>query len=105
MSDDALKALLTADEPAPSPARDLAFTLEVMDRVARRRLVEGVIMLVAGALAVSGLLYVIMPHITPALPQLAAPLLPAVGILAAIGIVAFTWDQIRPVLRQYGINL
>lgn len=104
MSDDALKALLTADEPAPSPARDLAFTLDVMDRVARRRLIEGVVWLVAGAIAVSALLYLVMPYITPLLPQLAAPLLPAVGILAAIGIVAFTWDQMVPALRRYGIE-
>ncbi len=103
MSDDALKALLTADEPAPSPARNLAFTLDVMDRVARRRLIEGVVVLVAGAVAVSALLYLVMPYITPALPHLAAPLLPAVGILAAIGIVAFTWDQLTPVLRRYGL--
>ena len=104
MSDDALKALLIDDEPAPSPARDLAFTLAVMERVARQRLVEGVVVLVAGAIAVSALLYLVMPYITPALPHLAAPLLPAVGILAAIGIMAFTWDQMRPALRRYGIG-
>ena len=105
MSDDALKALLMADEPAPSPAQDLAFTLEVMERVARRRLIEGAVVVVAIAIAVSALLYLVMPYVTPLLPQLAAPLLPAVGILAALAIVAFTWDQMLPALRRYGIGI
>jgi len=103
MSDDALKTLLMADEPAPAPAQDMAFTLEVMDRVARRRLIEGALVLVAGAVVVSALLYLVMPVITPALSQLSAPLLPAVGILAALFMLAFAWDQMRPALRQYGI--
>jgi hypothetical protein len=100
MSDDALKTLLMAEDAAP-PARDFAFTLEVMNRVARRRLIEGVTTLVLGAVAVSALLYLIMPYMTPAIAQLAPPLLPAVGILAALGIVAFTWDQMRPALERY----
>ena len=100
MSDDALKALLMADEPAPT-AQDLAFTLEVMDQVARRRLIEGVITLVLGAVAVSALLYLVMPYITPAIAQLAVPLLPVVGILAALGVIAFTWDQMQPALRRF----
>ncbi len=104
MSDDALKALLLADEPA-APKSDLVFTLEVMNQVARRRLVEGVFMLVAGAIAVSALLYLVMPVLTPALLQLAAPLLPAVGILASLAILAFSWEQVRPALRQYGLNI
>jgi len=105
MSDDALKALLMADEPAPAPANDVAFTLEVMNKVARRRLIEGVILLVAGAIVVSALLYVVMPAITPALSQMAAPLMPVVGILAALAVLAFTWEQLRPALRQYGLPI
>ena len=104
MSDDALKALLTGDQPAP-PAQDFAFTLEVMDRLARRRLVEGVVTLVLGVVAVSALLYLVMPYVTPAIERLAVPLLPVVGILAAIGVVAFTWEQMRPALRQYGLRV
>jgi hypothetical protein len=104
MSDDALKALLMADEPAPS-APDLAFTLEVMDRVARRRLIEGVITLVLGAIAVSALLYLVMPYITPIIASLAMPLAPIIGILAALGIIAFAWEQMRPALRQYGLSV
>ncbi len=100
MSDDALKTLLMADEPAPV-AQDLAFTLDVMNRIARRRLIEGVITLVLGAVAVSALLYLIMPYVTPAIAQLAAPLLPVVGILAALGVIAFTWDQMQPALRRF----
>ena len=102
MSDDALKALLMTDEPAP-PARDIAFTLEVMNRVARRRLIEGVIVLVLGVAAVSALLYLIMPYVTPEIARLGAPLLPAVGILAALAVIAFSWEQIKPSLRQYGL--
>ena len=86
--------------PAP-PAHDLAFSVEVMDRIARRRLIEGVITLILGVVAVSALLYLVMPYITPMISRLAAPLLPAVGILAAIGVIAFTWDQMRPALQQY----
>ena len=100
MSNDALKTLLMADEPAPKVA-DLAFTLEVMNRVARRRLVEGVVTLILAVIAISALLYLVMPYITPMISRLAAPLLPAVGILAAIGVIAFTWDQMRPALQQY----
>jgi hypothetical protein len=104
MSDDALKALLLADEPAP-PAQDLAFTLEVMDRLARRRLAEGVATLVLGVAAISALLYLVMPYLTPAILHLAAPLLPAVGILAALAVIAFAWEQIRPALREYGFGV
>jgi len=104
MSDDALKALLVADEPAP-PAHDFAFMVEVMDKVARRKLAEGVITLVLGVVAVTALLYFVMPYITPAITRLAAPLLPAVGILAALAVIAFTWEQMRPALRQYGLKV
>lgn len=104
MSDDALKALLIADEPAP-PAQDLAFTLEVMDRLARRRLIEGVITLILGVTAVTALLYLVMPYITPALSQFAAPLLPAAGVLAGLAVIAFAWEQMRPALRQYGLKV
>ena len=99
MSEDALKALLSADEPAPAP--DLAFTLEVMDRVARRRLVEGVTTLALVLIAVSALLYVVMPYVTPALVHLAVPLLPVAGILAALAVIAFTWEQMRPALQRF----
>ena len=104
MSDDALKALLMAEDPAP-PARDIAFTLEVMNRVARRRLIEGVIVLMLGVIAVSALLYLVMPYVTPEIARLGAPLLPAVGILAAIAVIAFSWDQMKPALRQYGLGI
>jgi len=104
MSDDALKALLTADDPAP-PARDFAFTLEVMAKVERRRMIEGVVTLVLCVIAVSALLYLVMPYVTPALVHLSAPLLPAVGILAAIAVCAVCWEQMRPVLRQYGLRI
>ncbi len=110
MSDDAqktlaLKALLTADEPAPSSVADLAFTLDVMNRVARRRLIEGVVTLVLGVIAVSALLYLIMPYLTPAITRVAAPLLPVVGILAALGVAAFCWEQMRPALHRYGLKI
>ncbi len=98
MSDDALKALLTADDPAP-PARDLAFTLDVMAKVDRRRLIDGVVTLVLCVIAVSALLYLVMPYVTPALVRLSVPLLPAVGILAALGVIAVCWEQMRPALR------
>jgi hypothetical protein len=106
MSDDALKALLMADDPAmrsDMAARDIAFTLEVMDRVARRRLVEGVATLMLGVIAVSALLYLVMPYVTPEIARLGMPLLPVVGILAALGVIAFTWEQMKPSLRQYGL--
>ena len=99
MSDDALKALLNADEPAP--AQDLAFTLDVMNRVARRRLIEGVVTLALVVVAMSALLYVVMPYVTPALVHLAGPLLPVAGILAALAVIAFTWEQMRPAVQRY----
>ncbi len=104
MSDDALKALLMAEDPTP-PARDIAFTLEVMSRMARRRLIEGVVTLILGVIAISALLDLIMPYVTPEIARLGAPLLPAIGILAGLGVIAFTWEQMKPALRQYGLGV
>lgn len=105
MREDALKALLSADETAAAPVRDIGFVIAVMEKVERRRFVEGVLVWVLGGAAVTLLLALIMPYVTPALVQLGNDIVPAVFILAALGMVAMGWTYLRPVLRDYGISV
>ncbi len=103
MTDDALKALLTAD--APPPAQDIGFSVEVMKHIARRRLIDGVITLTLWVVAISAVLFLTMPYVTPAIIRLATPLLPVVGLLTAFGFIALGWEHLRPALRQYGLRI
>jgi len=105
MSEDALKALLMADEPAAPPARDLSFTVAVMQKVERRRLVEGVILCTAVCAVIAALLAIVMPHITPALITLGQAVMPALIALISIAAAAFGLYMARPSLREFGIRL
>lgn len=104
MTDDALKALLNADVPAP-PVQDIGFAVEVMNRVAKRRLIEGLITLTLWVVAISAVLYLTMPYVTPVLIHLSLPLLPVFGLLTALAFVAIGWEQLRPALQQYGLQV
>ncbi|MGZ3297874.1 MAG: hypothetical protein ACXU8O_02570 [Asticcacaulis sp.] len=104
MSEDALKSLL-ADEAATVPAQDYEFLVAVMDRVARRRLIDDLITLTLAVVAISAVLWLTAPYLTPALVEMGQPLLPAAGIVTAVLLMIFAWDQLRPVLRDYGVRL
>ncbi|ESQ84527.1 hypothetical protein AEAC466_09245 [Asticcacaulis sp. AC466] len=105
MSEDALKALLMADEPATPLARDLSFTIEVMQKVERRRLIENIALCTGACAALAVLLYIVMPHVTPGLITLGQAATPAVIMLACLAMAAFGLYQIRPALREFGIRL
>ncbi len=95
MSDDPLKAMLMAgDVPAP-PAQDFNFTLDVMKRVERRRLVEGLAWLGAAFLALTALLALVMPYLTPAVLAFGQSLWPAVVLVIAVGVLLAGLDQAR----------
>jgi hypothetical protein len=77
-ADDRLKALFAADEP---PARDPAFTAEVMQALARRRF-QMDLALLAGATGLGGLvLWALWPVAQPVLVSMSQTLAPAAGAL------------------------
>ena len=96
---DPLRALLIEAAPVAAPARDLAFTLDVMKRVEQRRLAEGLLALSSVVLVASAILFVIMPYITPALTSLGTALVPLVAIVAVLGASFVAFDQMRRYLR------
>ena len=103
MSVDALKDLLCDD--APAPARDIGFVIAVMEKIERRRVVEGVLWWVFGAGLVTVVLALVMPYVTPVLVRFGQEIVPAVVILAALGMIGTGWTYLRPVLRDYGISV
>ncbi|MDV6329639.1 hypothetical protein [Asticcacaulis sp. 201] len=105
MSEDTLKALLMADEPTPSPARDLSFTISVMQKIERRRLIENMALCTGACAALAVLLYIVMPHLTPGLITLGQAATPAFVTLACLAMAAFGLYQMRPALREFGIGL
>ena len=104
-SRDALKSLLMEDAPPQAPAHDLTFALDVMKRVERRRLIEGLVNLGSMMLAATAILFVVMPYMTPLFVTVGKAVLPAVAILTMLGMLALTWRQISPVLRDYGFSV
>jgi hypothetical protein len=106
MSDDFLKDLLSADPaPASVPAVDYTFTISVMQTIERRRFYENAAVLVVVGVAVTVLLGLVMPFITPALVALSADILPAAIVLVSLAAVAFGYINLRPALRTFGLNL
>ncbi|CAL4867383.1 hypothetical protein MMA231_01636 [Asticcacaulis sp. MM231] len=102
MTNDALKSMLMNDTPAAPPARDIGFVVEVMKRVERRRLYEGLAWLTLVFTAVTALLFITMPVITPALTGLGQAMWP---LVIAIGIAGFSlvgFEQTRRVFNQLG---
>jgi hypothetical protein len=97
-ADDRLKALFAADEP---PARDAAFSMAVMERLARRRCLQDLAFL--GALsALGGLaLWAVWPVLQPALTAVSGELAPAAfGLAVALSAVAMLGGEVvqaRPV--------
>jgi hypothetical protein len=102
MTNDVLKSMLMSDTPAAPPVRDIGFVVEVMKRVERRRLYEGLAWLITVGTAVTALLFLIMPAITPALTGLGEAMWP---LVIAIGIAGFSllgFEQTRRVFIQLG---
>ena len=102
MTNDALKSMLMDDEPAAPPARDIGFVVEVMKRVERRRLYEGLTWLTTAFTTVTALLFLIMPAITPALADLGEAIWPMVIALVIAGFSLLGFEQTRHVFNQIG---
>lgn len=101
MTTDPLKAMLmNAELPAP-PVRDLSFTVAVMKRVEQRRLIEGLVWLVAGMTALTALLFVIMPYVTPVLTALGQSIWPFVVVITVAGFSLIGFEQTR---RAFGLR-
>ena len=92
--------MLMNDAPA-LPARDLGFTIAVMKRVEQRRLIEGLVWLAAGMTALTALLFVIMPYVTPVLTALGQSIWPLVIILTVAGFSLIGFEQTR---RAFGLR-
>jgi hypothetical protein len=101
MTIDPLKAMLIAAEPPAPPARDLGFAIAVMKRVEQRRLIEGLVWLMAGMTALTALLFVIMPYVTPVLTALAQSVWPFVVIITVAG---FSLIGFEPARRAFGLR-
>jgi hypothetical protein len=99
MKPDLLKAMLTDSEPPAPPARDLSFVVAVMKRVEQRRLIDGLIWLATGTIALTALLFLIMPYLTPALTTVGQTLWPQVLAAAAVLVSLYGLDQTR---RAFG---
>ena len=103
MSDDLLKDLLTGDVETAAPAYTMGFTLDVMARIERRRLIDSLVMIGAGFVIVCVVLALIMPYLNPAIVTLSQAALPIVLILAALSAVALGWQTMKPGLRMIGL--
>lgn len=102
---DPLKDLLLADEEmrVAAPARDIAFTVEVMARIERQQLRESLVLIGVLFVAVSAILAIVMPYITPVLVNAGQALVPAVLVLSALGALAIGVQWMRPGLRMMGL--
>lgn len=81
-ADDKLKALFALDEP---PARDPAFSAEVMARVLRREFQMDVAVVGGASLLGAAALWAAWPVLQPALITVSQGLAPAVAVLALAG--------------------
>lgn len=102
---DPLRDLLLADEETSVtvPARDLAFTVEVMARIERQRLRESLVLIGLLFVAVSAVLAVVMPYVTPVLVSAGQELVPVVLVLSALAALAIGVQWMRPGLRMMGL--
>lgn len=92
--EDRLARAFALDDP---PARDVAFRLEVMERVARRQFRESVLMLIPPALAAAVLLWALAPVLQPLAEGLSIGLWPALPAIAVAAFVAIaSWPLLAP---------
>ena len=92
--------LMNAELPA-APARDIGFVVEVMKRVEQRRLYQNLALLVLGTAALTALLFLIMPYVTPALTALGQSIWPLVIIVIVAGFSLTGFEQAR---RAFGLK-
>ena len=95
---DPLKALLTEAAPPP-PVHDLGFALEVMKRVEKRRLTDGLLALTAFVATLSAVLFAVMPYLTPVVSDFGRLLAPALGVMVLIGLSLLALEPVRRMLR------
>jgi hypothetical protein len=92
--DERLQAAFAADVP---PARDLAFTVAVMEQVARRRFWLSLAMMVPPAGAAAVVLWAAAPTLQPLTDTLALDLLPALPALTVAAFLALiSWRTLQP---------
>ncbi|MBP2158537.1 MULTISPECIES: hypothetical protein [Asticcacaulis] len=103
MSNDSLRDLLADDHAAVVPARDYGFELDVMARIERRRFQEQVLVLGVIGMAVSAMLAIVMPHLTPALIGLGQDIVPAAFAATIAAVLLFGFQQMRPGMRAMGL--
>ncbi|HEX7799619.1 MAG TPA: hypothetical protein VF402_04665 [Asticcacaulis sp.] len=96
---DSLKALFLETALPEPPAHDPGFALEVMKRVEKRRLMDGLFALFAAVLTVSAVLFAVMPYLTPVVNNLAAAFAPAIAILVLIGLSMLAFEPVRRMVR------
>ena len=100
MSDhDPLKALLMEAAPPAPPSHDLGFALEVMKRVEKRRLTDGLLALTAFVATLSAVLFAVMPYLTPVVSDFGRLLAPALGVMVLIGLSLLALEPVRRMLR------
>ena len=99
MTQDALKDLLNTAPSAQVPARDLAFSLDVMAKIERKRLVESVLWTVGVSVVACLLLALVMPYVTPALATLGQALLPVAILISLVAAALVGIEQTRRFLR------
>jgi hypothetical protein len=101
MTTDLLKAMLTEAAPPAPLARDLGFVVAVMKRVEQRRLYQNLAWLVLGMTALTALLFLIMPYVTPVLTALGQSIWPPVIILTVASFSFIGFEQTR---RAFGLR-
>ncbi len=92
--EDRLSRAFALDEP---PARDLGFTVAVMERVARRQLRDSILMLIPPALVAAILLWAVVPVLQPLAESVSTglwPALPAIVVAAFLAVAA--WPFLVP---------
>jgi len=99
--DQRLKAAFAFDEP---PARDYRFTAEVMQAVARRRLILSLVMLLPPTIAAMAVLWAVAPQFEPLFETGIQALRPAAAIVTvAAFLAAISWRVLRPLRARAGL--
>jgi hypothetical protein len=92
--EDRLSRAFAFDEP---PARDFGFTLEVMEKVARRRLQVSLLMTIPPVLIAAVLLWALVPVIQPLAETVAQGVWPAVpAAILAVVLALISWQVAAP---------
>lgn len=92
--EDRLSRAFALDAP---PARDFGFTVAVLERVARRRLRNSILMLIPPALVAAILLWAVVPVLQPLAESVSTGLWPALpAIVVALFLALVSWPFLVP---------